>query len=265
MESFIDTFKRKELKYRLSPAQYASISASLSDHMAPDSYGRCQVWSLYYDTPDHEVVQASLDKPLYKEKLRLRTYGNPETAERAFLELKIKYDGVVYKRRVSLSLTAALSYLEGTPYKLACLANPLADPVQAAESLSAHSLQIAREIDAFAARHSPLTPSMAITATRVAWAPNAYGTPADSSQGVRVTFDECISYRDLMAGTRLPQDRAQGDLLDPGEAVMEVKVPGSMPMWLVRALDACQARPTSFSKYGQAYLRAYAAVPLSCA
>ena len=35
---------------------------------------------------------------------------------------------------------------------------------------------------------------------------------------------------------------------------MEVKVPGAYPLWLVRALDDCGAYPTSFSKYGEAYL-----------
>lgn len=35
---------------------------------------------------------------------------------------------------------------------------------------------------------------------------------------------------------------------------MEVKVPGAYPLWLVRALDDCGVYPTSFSKYGEAYL-----------
>ena len=241
MAEFTGTFERKEVKYRLNAMQVRAIKQALSVHMAPDEYGQTSITSVYYDTPNRDMISRSLEKPLYKEKLRLRTYGPRNASAPVFVELKKKHEGIVYKRRIAASEPAAQLLMVGVPYERAISRHPLADEALEADSRSARNLQIAEEIAACVRRNGPVLPSMAILVERVAWAPllDARGAEAE---GVRITFDERIRYRDLFA----PEGkRASVPLLAAGEAIMEVKV---------RALDDCGAYPTSFSKYGEAYL-----------
>lgn len=250
MAEFTGTFERKEVKYRLNAMQVRVIKQTLSAHMAPDEYGQTSITSVYYDTPNRDMISRSLEKPVYKEKLRLRTYGPRCAQAPVFVELKKKHEGIVYKRRIAVSESAARLFMVGVPYGRAISRYPLVDEALEAESHSAKSLQIAEEIAACVRRNGPVFPSMAILVERVAWAPlpDARGAEAE---GVRITFDERIRYRDLFAPAG---KRASVPLLAAGEAIMEVKVPGAYPLWLVRALDDCGAYPTSFSKYGEAYL-----------
>ena len=236
MTTFTDVFERKEVKYRLDARQHRAMAAALRGRMAPDAFGRTRIVSRYFDTPERALIERSLDKPLYKEKLRLRSYGSPQAGDRVFVEIKKKYKGIVYKRRVGCSLAAAEAYLGGESYEQACARFPLPDPAMAAESLSPRSVQIAREVDAFIARYRPLRPSMLIECERVAYASiatiaaaaggGATGLRAlgDVPDDLRITFDAGIAYGDLFAR-------------DAGAA----------------------SHPTSFSKYGEAYRACMAA------
>ncbi|HIW75341.1 MULTISPECIES: polyphosphate polymerase domain-containing protein [Gordonibacter] len=258
MSVYTDVFERKEVKYRLGAEQVRALAGALEGRMVPDAYGRTRVTSLYLDTPNRALIDRSLEKPLYKEKLRLRAYGTPAPDGLVFIELKKKFEGIVYKRRVGCSYRAARAYVAGTPYERACARFPLADHEAAVESCSPRSLQIAAEIDQFRARHKPLMPSMYIACERVAYAPalDVAGEPhADVPPDLRITFDEAIAYRDLFASVPAPPDApsAYVPLLGAGEAVMEIKASGPFPLWLVHALDECRVYPTSFSKYGEAY------------
>ena len=267
MATFTEVFERKEVKYRLSARQHEAMLRALDGRMEIDSFGCTRIMSLYLDTPERALIERSLDKPLYKEKLRLRSYGVPAEQDRVFVEIKKKFDGIVYKRRVGLSYAAARLYLGRTPYEQACERYPLPDAVMAAESLAPRSRQIAREIDRFRKQHGPLRSSMLIVCERRAFVPAAAcddgagtgETPGASGAAaveddVRITFDTGIAYRDLF--TTATSDGLTKPLLSSGEAVMEIKCAGSYPLWLVRALDACRAYPTSFSKYGEAYRQA---------
>lgn len=250
MAEYTGTFERKEVKYRLNPVQVRTIKQALGAYMAPDEYGQTSITSVYYDTRNRDMISRSLEKPAYKEKLRLRTYGPRSAQAPVFVELKKKHKGIVYKRRIAVSESAAQLFMVGVPYGRAIGRHPLADEALEAESHSAKSLQIAEEIAACVRRNGPVFSSMAILVERVAWAPLP-DTRGAQAEGVRITFDERIRYRDLFA----PEGkRASVPLLAAGEAIMEVKVPGAYPLWLVRMLDDCKAYPTSFSKYGEAYL-----------
>lgn len=105
------TFERYEKKFLLCEEQYERFMAIAGTRIAADAYGKTTVLSVYLDTPDHRLIRASLDKPVYKEKLRVRSYGVPKAGDMVFVELKKKYRGVVYKRRVCLSLTEARDWL----------------------------------------------------------------------------------------------------------------------------------------------------------
>ena len=217
-----NTFERVEEKYLLSTAQYKAVLAGLRGRMQPDLFGRSTVTSIYYDTEDYRLIRASLEKPDYKEKLRVRAYGATTPESSVFVELKKKVDGIVYKRRVELPLMEASALLGGKPIE--------------------EDSQVIREIRYFLKLYNP-RPRVLLSYRRVAY------TGADD--GFRVTFDDSILYRtgvlSLTAG-------AWGEeLLPQGTVLMEVKVPGAMPLWFCELLNKNGIYPSSFSKYGVCY------------
>lgn len=255
MATFTDTFERKETKYRLTAQQYTAMLNALSGRMVLDEYGRARVTSLYFDTPDRSLISRSLEKPLYKEKLRVRWYNRLEDDTRVYIEIKKKFDGIVYKRRVGCSRGAMRAFLtQGMPYEQACERFPLANEEERAEAVAPRSLQISREISQFMEAHRPLTPSMYIMCERTAYAspaPMAEREVGEAGSDLRITFDSGIAYRDVRAQ---PGVRAgYRPLLALGDVIMEVKTAFAFPLWLVEALSGCEAYPSSFSKYGAAY------------
>ncbi len=220
-----EVFRRYEKKYLLSPEQYEDILLRMKERIQPDRYFQSRIRSIYFDTPDHRLVRRSLEKPVYKEKLRLRDYGSSQEGDPVFVELKKKYKGVVYKRRAEMTLQEAEAYLyDGAP--------------------PPYDSQIIREISRFLAFYAPLQPAMAISYNRMAWV-------SREDARLRFTFDSEIAWRetDLRLGLAADGDK----LLRPGWRLMEIKVPAALPLWLVRILDEQQVYPTSFSKYGLAY------------
>ena len=217
------TFERVEKKYLLTPAQLDALAPLLHRYMQIDQYGRHTICNVYYDTPDYRLIRTSLQKPVYKEKLRLRSYGVPGPGDTVFVELKKKYRGVVYKRRTALELTAAERWLVGDG--------------------PAPEGQIAREIDYFQSLYRT-GPAVFLAYDRVAM----FGR---QDPELRLTLDENIRWRTdalaLSAGDRGSPLSVQGLYL------MEVKLPGVMPLWLAHGLAQAGAAPVSFSKYGCCY------------
>ena len=218
-------FQRHELKFLVSDAQRAALEAIFADTMTPDPYGESTICNVYYDTPDFRLIRASLEKPVYKEKLRLRSYGPARPDSQVFLELKKKYDGIVYKRRITLTAQAAEDYFEkNTP-------------------LPADS-QIGREIDYFRAFYRELRPALYLSYDRCAFF-------SAVSRDLRVTFDKHIAWR--RGGMRLTAPAGGREVLAPGYSLMEIKAAAAIPFWLAEALSRNHIRQTSFSKYGEAY------------
>lgn len=250
MATAADTFERKEKKYLITTGQCEAIKAALAAHMRLDDYGATRIDSLYLDTDDRSIICRSLEKPLYKEKLRIRSYGAFSEADTVFVEIKKKYKGIVYKRRVRMSAEGARRYVGGMSYEEAQKRFPVPDPT-ALRELAPGKVQIAREIDAFFKRHDGLKPSMLISCLREAWCP-LDGHEDDCVD--RITFDEDICYIDLMdesSAMRLP-------VTAPDQVVMEIKCAGGYPTWLASLLSSVGAYPRSFSKYGNAYKRVLA-------
>ena len=194
MATAADTFERKEKKYLITLEQCQAIKQGLNAHMRLDDYGATRIDSLYLDTTDRTLICRSLEKPLYKEKLRIRSYGPFSEADKVFVEIKKKYKGIVYKRRVLMSSEGARHYANGMPYEQAQELFPIpgAEPGSA---LKPGKVQIAREIDAFFGRYNGLKPSMLISCLREAW---CRIDPEDEDCVDRITFDEDICYVDLM-------------------------------------------------------------------
>lgn len=221
------TFERQELKYRITYGQRKALNALMQDHMKADCFGRSTIHNIYYDTPDFHLIRHSLEKPIYKEKLRVRSYGPAKPEGTVYVELKKKYNGIVYKRRVAVTQSLSCQWLnQGRP------------PQQ--------SSQIIREVDYFRKRFTPLTPAVLLTYEREAF----FGR---ENPEFRMTFDDRILWRDedisLCAGAYGAQ------LLLPGTQLLEVKSPFGMPLWLTRFFSENSIFKTSFSKYGAAYLQ----------
>ena len=219
-----EAFIRYEKKYLLSKEQYEQLLIGIEAHVRKDAYGSYSIHNIYFDTPDHALIRTSLDKPVYKEKLRLRSYGVPTSDTPVFLEIKKKYDGIVYKRRTALSLAEAENYLYSHTDK-------------------ERSEQVLREIDWLFTRY-PLKPAVYLAYDRL-----AYCGAGDKS--LRITFDTNIRGRDERL--KLTEGTDGIELLDPDTVLMEVKFIGAMPLWMSRLLASLKVYPSSFSKYGTYY------------
>lgn len=222
-------FKRYELKYILDSAQYAAIKAEIEKRLSPDEFGRNTVQSLYYDTPDNRLIRASMEKPAFKEKLRVRCYNLNDDDKNVYVEMKRKYDGVVYKRRIACKEGEVAVLLNG----------------EAQTDGKTQTSQIGKELDYFTRFYGNLTPKILILCEREAF--------CDKESDLRVTFDENIRYRadDLNFYSSL-----DGENLLPDDCVlMELKSGSAFPLWLCRILGEQNIKKQSFSKYGSAYER----------
>lgn len=219
------TFKRYELKYLMNRLQKEHILQCMKEHMELDQYGRTTIRNIYFDTDTYRLIRRSLEKPAYKEKLRVRSYGPASGDDLVFVELKKKYQSVVYKRR--------LVFPEAEVMKCFCNGKPLPD----------HS-QIGNEIRYFWEYYQTLHPVVFLSYEREAY------FSLDGSD-FRVTFDENILYREeeLSLGSAvygIP-------ILKEGQTLMEIKTSGGIPLWMSEALTENRLYKSSFSKYGTAY------------
>lgn len=220
----IVVMKRYELKYLLSAEQTAYLKERLQGHMELDAYGRTSIASLYYDTPDYRLIRTSIEKPAFKEKIRLRSYGLATDVSPVFLELKRKAYGVVYKRRVQSTI-------------------PLVDTFFRGDGDICAGGQINREITYFRDYYGTLAPACLIIYDR-----EAYFEPGGD---LRLTIDHSPRYRTRELTLKRSMD---GTLLLPeGHTILEIKVQQAMPLWLTDILSAGEIRKSSFSKYGEAY------------
>ncbi|MCQ2535294.1 MAG: polyphosphate polymerase domain-containing protein, partial [Clostridia bacterium] len=190
----------------------------------PDIYGQTTNCNIYYDTDNWDLIRKSIEGPVYKEKLRVRSYGTPKTGDEIFIELKKKYDGIVYKRRITMASELVEKYLMGC------------------EQLSPDT-QIGKEIEYFQKMYKS-KPKVYIAYDRTSYA-------GRENSDIRVTFDQNIRYREYALDLR------RGDfgknLLPEGMVLMEIKVPGTVPLWMAKLLSELEIKPTSYSKYGTFY------------
>lgn len=222
---FQTVFKRYEMKYLLDRAQKERLLAWMAPYMAPDPYGRSTVRNLYFDTASYRLIRRSLEHPVYKEKLRIRSYARLDGGDTAFVELKKKYKGVVFKRRITLPEPQALAWAAGT--------RP-----------AGQASQIADEIDYFIRFYGTLNPAVYLCYDREAYF-------AKDGTDFRITFDDTVLCR--RTGLTLDSDPGGIPILPEGMVLMEVKCAGGVPLWLTKVLTEERIFKTSFSKYGTAY------------
>ncbi len=218
-------FKRYELKYMLTPAQKEKILGAMQPYMELDQYGRTTIRNIYYDTDSYRLIRRSIEKPAYKEKLRVRSYSRANVRSTVFVELKKKYKNIVYKRRLALSQLEATEWLSGN---CSCPRNT----------------QIAKEIEYFMEYYETLRPAVFLSYDREAFF-------SKNGSDFRITFDNTILCRqsDLSLGSEV----SGVSILEPDKVLMEIKCAGGIPIWLTRLLSEQQLYKTSYSKYAAAY------------
>ena len=230
----ISTFQRREVKFLLSSEQFEKLLPVVHEHMNPDKFcvdgKEYGIYNLYYDTPDNLLIRRSIEKPYYKEKLRLRSYYSPAAPDASvFLEVKKKIGGIVTKRRVSMSLIDAETYIQTRvkPHYERFI-----------------DRQVIKELDVFLNFYESIQPRQYISYQRAAF----FGK---DDPEFRLTFDRQITARryDLS----LSKASYGEQIILPDQRLMEIKVPGSLPLWMSQALSELEIRRVSFSKYGNAY------------
>ena len=220
----ITVMKRYELKYLLNAKQTDFLRERLKGHMQVDQYGKTSIASLYYDTPTYQLIRTSVEKPPFKEKIRLRSYGIATDKSPVFLELKRKAYGIVYKRRVETTIPLVHKFFSGE--------GDICSPGQ-----------INREITVFRDYYKTLVPACLIIYDRTAY--------FEPDGDLRLTIDENPRYR--VKDLTLTKSMDGISLLGAGWTILEIKVQEAMPLWLADILSKGEIRKGSFSKYGEAY------------
>jgi len=234
--AFQTVFQRYEMKYRITAEQKQRVLAAMEPYMEPDRYGRTTIRNLYYDTDTYLLARRSIERPIYKEKLRIRSYEQADTESTVFVELKKKYKHVVFKRRVSLPEKQAMQWLGG-------------------ESPAPRQTQISGEIDYFLKYYGSLHPTVFLSYEREAFY-------ARDGSDIRVTFDDTILCR--QEALSLQSEVYGTPILPEGSILMEIKCAGGIPIWMAQLLSKEHIYKTSFSKYGTAYRRMIFPMPAKC-
>ncbi len=228
-------FKRYEVKYLLNENEKQDLICLMNDRMIEDEHGKAAIRNIYYDTDTFLLARRSLEKPTYKEKLRIRSYVQAGPEEPVFVELKKKYKKEVFKRRIRIPQEEARRFLS--------------DPDMSEKDLQGlkkknSDEQIAREIRYFRDMYKTLAPVVFLSYDREAYF-------AKDDDQVRITFDRNIRYRtDRLS---LSEEIGGEYLIDPEMVLMEVKTGAGMPLWLAHFLSDKKLFKASFSKYGAAY------------
>lgn len=225
MKETITTMQRQEKKYVLYPTQYHRLCERILPYLQPDEYYESHIYNLYLDNEANELITRSIMKPVYKEKLRIRSYREVgvDTQQEVFLEVKKKCQGVVCKRRIAIPYADVLNSLK--------------------QGKLAMSGQIAEELSYAISRYR-VVPNVFIGYDRL-----SYKGKEDDS--LRITFDSHI--RSRFNHLSLQDHPDNQELFEHHEVLMEIKAQQALPLWLIQVLSELHIYPESFSKVAQIY------------
>ncbi len=222
-------FRRTETKYLLSEQECKQLLELVEPYLVKDQHFKNTNCSLYFDDANNLLAIRSLEKPLYKEKVRLRSYGVPTLEDTVFLEIKKKFNGVGGKRRVPIKLKDFYAWQQ----------NKMRRPI------SPENMQISEELR-FLFEEYELRPALYLAYDRISYSDR-------ENPQFRITFDRNVRSR------RTDLSLECGDkgekYFKNGEVVMEVKADGAYPLWFVRSLSRLKIYPATFSKYGRVMMQ----------
>ncbi len=207
----------------MNQKQYELFLKKINDYVEEDKYFKYKICSIYFDTNNYDLIRNSLEKPIYKEKVRIRSYGKVENEDKIFFEIKKKYKGITNKRRITLTYENLKNYLNK---------NKIPDN---------SNIQIFNELD-YLMNYYELKPKVFISYDRISFI-------SKENKNLRITFDNNLNYR----LNELNLDDEKGKIFNNDKYILEIKTLDSFPIWLVKALSELEIYPTSFSKYGSIY------------
>lgn len=217
-------FRRKEIKYIINKEQYKNFCDAIVQYTVPDKYFETKISNIYFDTDDFLLIRRSVEKPIYKEKLRLRCYGEVTDDSESFVEIKKKYKRVVYKRRTVMKYSEAVDFLCN-------------------KKTFEHSTQIMKEIGYMLSFYGELKPKLVLIYNRRSY-------KAREEEGLRITADKDICFSDCQFDLR---ENIIGKPVIKDKILLEIKSTDAFPLWLTKILCDNKIYPTSFSKYGYIY------------
>ncbi|MBQ6396095.1 polyphosphate polymerase domain-containing protein [Candidatus Saccharibacteria bacterium] len=245
-ENLVDdrTIERTEEKYLISKSTKTNLLKLISKHLEKDQSIKEQVLRLYFDTKHSDLALRSMERPEFREKIRVRAYNVPKRSSPVFFEVKSKVDlglkKLGNKRRLVLPLKDFYAFLnKGENLELLAARASENDPQQ---------LQVARELT-YLFSYYQLEPKVIVSADRTAYTEK-------NNINFRLTFDERLRFRET--DLRLEKGSAgekffSGPNKSEENIVMEVKTMNSMPLWFVSALSELKIYSVRFSKYGKIY------------
>jgi SPX domain protein involved in polyphosphate accumulation len=207
----------------LNQKQYELFLEKINNYIVEDKYFKYKICSIYFDTNNYDLIRNSLEKPIYKEKVRIRSYGKAKDDDKIFFEIKKKYKGITNKRRTTLTYENLKKYLN--KHKVPDNSN----------------IQIFNELD-YLMNFYELKPKVFISYDRISFI-------SKENKNLRITFDTNLNYR----LNELNLEKENGRLFNNDKYILEIKTLDSFPIWLVKALSELKIYPTSFSKYGSIY------------
>lgn len=215
-------FRRVEEKYFLTKEQRDKLLENIDGYIEHDKFFKSNIMNIYFDNNNNELVIRSGDKPIYKDKVRLRSYGVPTLDDDVFLEIKSKYNGVTGKRRIQMKLSEFYDYINNKGSKK----NQIMDEIK------------------YLFDYYNLKPNYFIAYDRFSY-------KAVDNENLRITFDSNL--RSRKDDLRLEDGDNGVNYFDKEVYIMEVKTLDSMPLWLTKSLSDLKIFPISFSKYGEIY------------
>jgi len=231
------TLNRYERKYLIDPIQKEALLALFKRYLDFDAYSQNEssyrVLNIYYDTHDYSVIRTSIEKPIYKEKLRLRCYDYPLLEESiVYFEIKKKYRSRVNKRRIPMTFAQAKSYIttETKPYF--------------------HDYAYAQKMDEidYLIKTRRAEPKAVVRYARLGM--------NTKDNGLRVTFDQDIEFTSCFTSFDDLEKTTFSKVLASNQyAILEVKSDQNFPLWLVNELSRLNIYSQPFSKYGKAYMQ----------
>lgn len=216
-------FKRVEEKYMLTKEEKNIFINAIDKYIEEDKYFKSTICSIYFDNENSDLIVNCLEKPIFKEKVRIRSYNTPTLSDDVFLELKVKYKGVVGKRRIKINLNDFYDYQKNHETK--------------------NNTQIMKEISYYFEYYN-LQPAVFIAYDRESY-------KEKGNKNLRITIDNNL--RSRTDNLRLENGDKGEKYFDEDIYLLEIKTLGAMPIWLVDVLSKLKMYPTSFSKYGEIY------------
>jgi len=204
--------------------QLDSLVRVLGAHLTPNKYFTQTIHNIYFDNDTDDLILRSIEKKEFKDKLRLRAYQMDGELGNPLIELKKKYKGTSYKRRIRLGLGEARELLDGGELR--------------------HLGQIANEIRFLMARTN-CRPKMYIGYDRTSY-------DVAGHEDLRITFDGNVRRRS--ENLDFITDPSDKFLISADEYILEIKASTAFPLWLTDALTKNGIYPDSFSKAARAFL-----------